>query len=1139
MVSGLFLSALAVAYLGLLFGIAFFGERKSIYPARARLRPYIYALALGVYCTTWTFFGAVGTAVRDGWTYLPIYLGPALMFLAATPFLRRLVSVARAHNITSIGDFVSSRFGKSPALAALVAVIAVTAAVPYLSLQYKAVGTSIDVLTGSSASHPAWYLDPALGVALLMALFAALFGTRQLDATEHHEGVMLAIAFESVVKLLAFVAVGVFAVLHLEDAPPLEATRLGDLRDVASPSFAASMLLAAAAIFCLPRQFLVGVVECADPADLRTARWLFPAYLAVFTAFVVPVVLAGLGAGLAADHHPDSFVLTLPMEKGATALAILVFLGGLSAATAMVVMASIALATMITNDLVMPALWRGRWLHYRAGADVGRVVLWLRRVTIFLLAMLAFAYHRGTSAPASLAAIGMLAFAAVAQFAPAILAGIYWRGATREGVFAGLVVGYLIWVYALLLPTFGAGAVPGLPLLAGAAIAVASNLLTLVIVSRLRGVSLRDRMTATEFLRGALPAPGQADAGGARVGDLLAVTERIVGAEAVARALQEYCQQAGRPMPKPSQPADRGLLQTMERVLAGAIGASSARFMFTHALQGRGVAAEEVAELLDETSQELRFSRQLLQATMENVSQGIAVADAEARIVAWNRRYLAMFGYPEGMVYVGRPVADLIRWNAQRGEFGDTDIEAQIEKRLSHMRAGSSYVIQRARRNGRVYEIRGQPMPDGGYVTTYTDVTDYKQTEVALLEAKSTLEQRVEERTRELQGALEAQRDAKRLAEDANATKTRFVAAASHDLLQPLNAARLFASALEERSTDPAVLEIAGRIDSSMRAAEEVLDDMLDIARLESGMMRTEVTDFGLADTFADLERQFAPLAARRGLRLRVKGTNCRVRSDRVLLRRVLQNLISNALRYTRQGGVLVACRRRGQCVELCVWDTGPGIPEMHQRAIFDEFRRLDGPSPWGEKGLGLGLSICDRIARLLGLELSLSSAPGRGSVFRVRVPLGAEASAEPAAPAEPPPAAAPSSLVGLSVLCVDNEPEILAGMSALMSRWGVHVITAADIDGARNAASREHPGVVLADYRLADSGPDGLDLLVELCGSSHGAPPGALVTADYSAALAERARSLGFPLLRKPVKPAALRALLGALAAQRNGGTH
>ena len=1135
MVSGLLLSALAVAYLGLLFGIAFYGERKSVYPSHARLRPYIYSLALGVYCTTWTFFGAVGTAVRDGWSYLPIYLGPALVFLVATPFLTRLVSVAGAHNITSIGDFVSARFGKSPALAALVAVIALTAAVPYLSLQYKAVGTSIDVLTGLGDTHHAWYLDPALWVALLMALFAALFGTRRLDATEHHEGVMLAIAFESVVKLLAFVAIGTFALFHLDGAPPIQATRLGELRDLASPAFAASALLAAFAIFCLPRQFLVGVVECADPADLRTARFVFPAYLAVFTAFVVPVVLAGLGSGLGGGENPDSFVLTLPMRHGATLLAILVFLGGLSAATAMVIMASIALATMITNDLVMPALWRGRWLHIGTGADVGRLVLRLRRVAIVLIALLAFSYHRSTSSPASLASIGMLAFAAVAQFAPAILAGLYWRGATREGVFAGLTTGFVIWLYALLLPTFGAGADTDLPLLGGAFIAIGANFFALVLVSRLRGATLRDRMGATVFLRGAMPASGAADAGGARVGDVLAITERIVGVDATQRALQDYCEQAGRPFPRPTEPADRGLLQMMERVLAGAIGSSSARFMFTHALQGRGIAAEEVAELLDEASQELRFSRQLLQATMENVSQGIAVADVDAHIVAWNRRYLEMFEYPEGMVYVGRPVADLIRWNGRRGEFGDAEIETEVRKRIAHMRAGTGYVIQRARRNGRVYEIRGQAMPFGGYVTTFTDITEFKRTEHALIETKLTLEQRVQERTQELQTALEAQRLAKRLAEEANATKTRFVAAASHDLLQPLNAARLFASTLEERSTDPDVREFAGRIDSSMRAAEEVLDDMLDIARLEGGAMRAEIADFDLAGVYEDLERQFTPLAARRGLRLRVTRPRCRVRCDRALLRRVLQNLVSNALRYTRQGGVLVGCQRRGRHVELTVWDTGPGIPEAYQRTIFEEFRRLEGPSPWGEKGLGLGLSICDRIARLLGLELNLRSTPGRGSVFRVRVPISDAAGDRVAVPQVSGPPAASSSLVGLTVLCVDNEPEILAGMHALMSRWGVRVVTATDEQDARAAAERERPAVVLADYRLTDGGSEGLDLLVELCGNGAAARPGALVTADHSPALAERARALGFPLLRKPVKPAALRALLGALVTQGN----
>jgi PAS domain S-box-containing protein len=1133
MVSGLFLSVLAVAYLGLLFAVAFYGERKSVYPGRKRLRPYIYALALGVYCTTWTFFGAVGTAVRDGWSYLPIYLGPALLFLLGTPLLMRMVSIARAHNITSIADFLSSRFGKSQSLAALVAVIALTASVPYLSLQYKAVGASIDVLTGSDGTHPVWFADTALWVALLMAQFAVLFGTRRLDATEHHEGVMLAIAFESIVKLLAFVAVGLFALIRLDDSSPIEASRLGSLAQFASPSFAVSTLLAAATIICLPRQFLVGVVECADPADVRRARWLFPAYLAVFSIFVVPLALAGLATDAGTEHGPDALVLTLPMTHGATTLAILAFLGGLSAATAMVVVASIALATMITNDLIMPALWRSHWLGPDTGAKVGRLVLWLRRVAIVLLALLAYAYHRQTASPASLASIGLLSFAAVAQFAPAILAGLYWRGATRQGVFWGLLAGFVVWIYTLLMPTFGAGPFVGLPLLVGATSATCVNVLLLVTISLVRGVSLRERMTATAFLRGALPVPGIADAGGARVGDLLAVTERILGPENAHEALRDYCAHTGRPMPRPEEPADRGLLQSMERVLAGAIGASSARLMFTHALRGRGIAAEDVAEILDETSQELRFSRQLLQATMENVSQGIAVADADARIVAWNRRYLEMFNYPDGMVYVGRPVADLIRWNALRGEFGDTDPDEQVAKRLAHMRAGHSYVIQRLRRTGRVYEIRGQPMPDGGYVTTFTDITEYKQTEQALREATQTLEQRVTERTSELETALAAQQAAKRSAEEANATKTRFVAAASHDLLQPLNAARLFASALEEGSADPAVIELAGRIDSSMRAAEEVLDDMLDIARIESGTMRSEIADFALVDMFEELERQFAPVAERRGLRLRVTRPTCHVRSDRVLLRRVLQNLISNALRYTQRGGVLVACRRRQTRVVVEVWDTGPGIPEQHQLAIFDEFRRLDRTSPWGEQGLGLGLSICDRIARLLGLQLGLRSELGRGSVFRVGVPISTAPLVPAPDTAAPPPIAAPSSLVAVTVMCVDNEPEILEGMGSLMARWGVKVLAATDAATARELAARERPAALLADYRLAKGDPDGLELLVELCGRDRTGPAGALVTADHSSGLAERARELGFPVLRKPVKPGALRALLSALATQ------
>jgi CheY-like chemotaxis protein len=322
-----------------------------------------------------------------------------------------------------------------------------------------------------------------------------------------------------------------------------------------------------------------------------------------------------------------------------------------------------------------------------------------------------------------------------------------------------------------------------------------------------------------------------------------------------------------------------------------------------------------------------------------------------------------------------------------------------------------------------------------------------------------------------------------------------------------------------------------------MRAAEEVLDDMLDIARLESGTMRTDIADFPIAETFEHLERQFAPLAARRGLRLRFTHPRCLARSDRVLLRRILQNLVSNALRYTQRGGVLVSCRRRGRCAELQVWDTGPGIPQQHQRAIFDEFRRLDRPSPWGEHGLGLGLSICHRIALLLGHELGVRSQVGRGSVFSVSVPIGVAAASTPAAASPQAAPAAPASLVGLTVLCIDNEPEILAGMSALLSRWGVRVLTAVDAAQAHAAFEQDCPDVILADYRLDDGDMDGLDLLQSMRRGGVQPVPGALVTADHGTAVAERAQAMGYPVLRKPVKPGALRALLGALAAHRKPG--
>ena len=1144
LIAGWLLLLASLLYVGLLFLVAYAGDRRPLYPRQPKLRPIVYSLALAVYCSSWTFYGAVGTAAREGLGYLPIYLGPALLFIFGFGLMRRLALVARQRNITSIADFIGARFGKSHGLAAAVALIAVIAIVPYLALQFKAVSMSYAVLGGGASQ----FGDSALWCAILLATFAILFGTRTIDATEHHHGMMLAIALESLIKLAAFAALAIYALWH---GPGLRATAELPVRQLAegiSPGFMAQTLLAFCAMFCLPRQFQIGVVECEDPNDLYRARWMFPLYMLIVSVAVVPIVAAGLRLPAVSHGIADAWVLNLPLANGDRGMALLAFIGGFSAATGMVIVSSVALSTMISNDLVMPALLRIRRLRLEQRSDLSQLVLLVRRIAIVALACMAYIYYRAVADSADLAATGLLAFAAVAQFAPAIVSALYWRGASRRGVATGLLSGFGVWIYTLLIPAANPTASwlkegpLGLswlqpqalfhlsgwdPVMHGTFWSLLINVGFLIFISLRFRPSLEERLHAAMFIE-----PYAVDRGGASdwrgrvaVADLRTIAERIVGERSSQRAFEDYGERRGRPLAA-SESADRALIQYTERLLASAVGAASARRILMGALSGSGLDIAEAMALMDEASQELRFNRELLSTTLENVSQGISVVDAGMRLVAWNRRYLELFDYPDGMVYVGVPVADLIRWNAEHGECGPGEVEEHVAKRIGYMRAGSPHLFQRIRPDGTVIEMRGRALPGGGYVTTYTDVTAYKHAEQALIEANETLEQRVGQRTAELSEALAATARARREAEAANASKTRFLAAASHDLLQPLNAARLFTSALRQQpGLDQETAQLAERIDASFRAAEDLLDALLDTSRLDAGSYRPDVGSFALADLFDSLKAQFAVLAEQRGLQLRFVHTRLAVRSDPQLLRRILQNFVSNALRYTRHGGILVGARRLGREVRIEVWDTGPGIAEEQRARIFDEFQRLDRPSPWGEKGLGLGLSICDRIAHILDHRLELSSRVGRGSRFAVIVPRVDAVPPRRRAITQP---AAVAERLPLTVLCLDNDPAILDGMRALLTRWGVDCRVALDVKQAEQALRQGGVDIILADYHLADD-MNGLQALQYLRGVLGDLPPVAMITADGSSELKQRARLLGYPLLHKPVRPAALRALLSA----------
>ncbi len=549
----------------------------------------------------------------------------------------------------------------------------------------------------------------------------------------------------------------------------------------------------------------------------------------------------------------------------------------------------------------------------------------------------------------------------------------------------------------------------------------------------------------------------------------------------------------------------------------------------------------ELESVLKQHAQELRTAQDgVLQAAQQadsglsrslaHLPQGVVVIDNEQKLVAWNARYLELFRFPSGLIQVGRPIEEIFRFNARRGLLGPGPIEEAIERRLNHLRSGRPHMRESEKDDGTVLEIRGNPLPDGGFVTSYADITSYKNTARELRSLADALEHRVAERTRDLD-------EARREAERANRYKSRFVASAVHDLLQPLNAARMFVSVLRGKlQGDPRAL--SEHVDAALAAQDAILNSLLDISRLESGTLQTRVQPFALSPLLETLAREFGIAADARGLQLRWVDTRAVVVSDEALLRRILQNFLSNALRYTPRGRVLLGCRRVGEQLRIEVHDQGPGIPESLQGEIFEEFRRLDDGVDQ-ERGAGLGLAIVERIGRLLGHRIALRSTLGRGSVFSVEVPLGEASDVAPAmsaaaSPASPDPGD-DSPLRGCRVWSIDDDPRVCTATRTLLERWGCRVDLADGPQAALDAATPDSvPQLVLLDVRMGDfAGPA---LYEDLAGRWKSRPPVILVTAERDEALRASAADKGWGFLAKPVRPPALRALMTQLLVRHRG---
>jgi Na+/proline symporter/signal transduction histidine kinase len=1166
MLEGWTLFAISTGYVAVLFAIAYLGDRRARIAGPPSRKPWVYSLALCVYCTSWTFYGAVGRAAGSGWDFLPIYLGPVLVFLFGGPLLRRIIRVSKRHNITSIADFVGARYGRHQPIAMLVTAIAVIGVLPYIALQIKAVSFGFEVLVGPPAGA-AHIIDGPLTIAMMLAAFAILFGTRDLVSTEKHHGMVLAIAFESLVKLAAFLAVGLYATYALRDGLVDAYSRALALTQVSMPAndaqwrmgFVSQTLLAAAAIICLPRQFHIAVVENTSLSDLRASRWIFPGYLALISLFVLPIAAAGLEQFSTASVAADTFVLELPLAGHQQWLTLGAYLGGFSAATGMVIVETIALSTMICNEIVMPVLLRSQRLHRPPTGDLSGLIKTVRRVGIVFIVAFAYAYFRMFTGPGTLSQIGLLSFAAVAQFAPSVIGGVLWRGGRFPAVVAGLVVGSLVWAYTLLMPAalrasggdadllglgpFGIAwlkpeALFGLSgmdaVTHGVFWSLAFNLAAYLGVSLIRKPGLRERLYAAKFLEEAVEAGApEPDLpwGSATVGDLQELVERFLGSDRAAVVFAEYSYNLGVGTLQRNDHASPELARFVEHLLAGVLGASSARLVLGTTLRGRDMQPEDVVTLLDETSHVIQFNRELLRAALENLSQGVSVVDANLCLVAWNQRYLEMFDYPAGLVVPGRPIEDLMRFNAERGWLVSTDVAAAVDRRLAYMRAGRAYIHERELPSGMVLEILGNPMPGGGFVTSYSDITAYKRTEKALQESNETLEFRVRERTQELTNLNVELAEAKVAAERANDAKTRFLAAASHDLVQPLTAARLFVSSIDRDQLPQPTSSLVVQAESALIAGENLLGGLLDISRLDGGAQEVRLEHFPLTRVIGPLVAEFKVLARDRGLRLRAANCDHIVYSDPQLLRRVLQNFLSNAVRYTRRGRVLVGCRRRGTSLNIEVWDSGPGIPEEKQKEIFEEFRRLDSDCDAAERGLGLGLAIADRIARMLEYRLSLRSWPGRGSVFAITIPVGDARKVSSADTTTP--AAWSDRLTGRRVLCMENEPAVLSGIQALLSNWGCETVAVRDRESAIGWALKREavPDILLVDYHL-DRGVSGLDVAEEMQSLWGTRVPSIVITADHTQDAHTAATAQGCHVLRKPVRPAALRAVMNSVLA-------
>lgn len=1137
------LIGITLGYMLFLFILATIGNRAKKLPSS------VYSLALGIHCTSWAFFGTTTQAAQFGWPLVPTYLGVILVMLFGYKMLIRVNTICKQYNISSIAEFISVRYNHSNSIAVLVTLICFIGVIPYIALQLDAITLALNLLI---IDLDDWSSSISLYVTMGMALFAIWFGARKMSLTERNSGLMLTIAAQSIVKLLALLIVGLFVVYNVFDGfVDLVERSLAytPTREIIDKPFAlliyiSHVLLGICSMFCLPRQFHVNFVENRNEEEIRQARWLFPAYLIGISFFVLPIAMGGtlfFGASENSTntYSTDSFVLAIPIAMNNVYIVVIAFLGGLAASSSMIIVATLALGNMVANSLITPlilALNAAKMRktiatisptkkNIRAFKLSGGQVLRIRQLTIVVMLFIAYAYHLNVSQQTPLVQTGTIALSLLSQTFPAILLGIYWRRANRIGALAGILSGVSTIVVGMLLPVISNESISYLNDQKIAFVLFASfsiNFIVLIAVS----LFTQDKV-ANPYSSSALNSLNA----NIRFSDLLKLTDQILPPN-IAKEFKEQVVFIGI---KEDEIVPFTVLSKAENLLASHMGSASTRILFSAIAYAPSDDNKQLSGLVEEAGKNFQFNYEVLQASITHLPLGVSVIDANLKLVAWNQIYESIFDYPKGYLQLGKPIVDILKFNAERGLLGNkalgNNVQDEIQKRMQSMLMGKSYKTVRPQLHDTVVEITGNALPAGGYITCYTDITEYIHIQNQLETAKTDLEKRVEQRTHELQIA-------KTDAEQANIGKTKFLAATSHDLMQPLNAASLFASMLKEKLTiqpnkhslTSSESELADNVISSLDNAESILNMLIDITKLENKLIKPNLQSVKLDELLSQLVTEFSVMASQKSIEIRYSRTSLWVKTDRRLLSRVIQNLLSNAVKYTQSGKILIGVRRRSkEHCELLVADTGSGIAQEYQGQIFNEFQRVH-PNDT-HQGLGLGLTIVEKIGQLLEFKINLQSTLAKGSVFSIQLPLSTQIHQNPRQDKIDIFDEISQFLINKRILMLENDPAVSQALSTLIGSWGASVKSATNKSEALSIISTHQfsPDLIVADYHL-DSGDNGIDVAKAVQDTLHKTIKTIVSSADRSESLQALAYENNMQYLPKPIKQAALKRLLQKL---------